>query len=223
MNACKQKLRNLPAERCVRRDFAAPFASARRAEYIFLFAIVFACAVAVADSGVLSAQTKCSGEYQVKAEYLYNFAKFTVWPANTFVDLRQPIGVCILGRDPFGHHLEAALLGKLIGERPLMLGRAAQIQDLSGCQIVFIAGSENWRLPNLVNHLQGRPVLLVGETEGFAESGGAIQFTVERAQVHFVINPDAAARSGLKISSKLLALARIVRDPNQSVDGSDLK
>lgn len=208
----------MPMNRCLIRNFAAPRAFARRAGFALPFAILSVCALA--DSGVVIAQAKSSNEYQVKAEYLYNFAKFTYWPPDTFVDPAQPIGVCIFGYDPFGHLLEVALLGKLIGDRPVMLGRANQIQDLSGCQIVFVANSESWRVSNLVSHLQGRPILLVGETEGFAESGGTIQFTVEHERIHFVINPDAATRSGLKISSKLLALARIVRDSSPSADGS---
>ena len=205
----------------VRSFFAAPSTFARPAKFVMLLAILFACAVP--DSAVVTAQKKSASEYQVKAEYLYNFARFTYWPPDTFVDPRQPIAVCIFGRDPFGQNLEVALLGKFVGVRPVMLGRATQIQDLSGCQIVFMAGSENGRISNLISQLQKRPVLLVGETEGFARSGGVIQFTVERARVHLVINTDAAARSGLKISSKLLALAQIVRDSDQSADGSDLQ
>ena len=207
--------------RCNTGILGTPHAFAVRVKLILLLAILFTSAVP--ESGVVTAQTKSPSEYQVKAEYLYNFVKFTYWPSDTFVDPRQPIAVCIFGRDPFGHNLEVALLGKSVGDRPVMLARATQIEDLSGCQIVFIAGSEIGRIPNLINRLHKRPVLLVGETEGFAQLGGVIQFTVESARVHLVINTDAAARSGLKISSKLLALARIVRDSNQAADGSELQ
>ncbi len=194
---------------------------ARRVKLIPLLVMIVSCAII--NSAVVIAQTKSTGEYQVKAEYLYKFAKFTDWPPDAFAGSKQPLGVCIFGRDPFGRTLELVLLGKSVGDRPVMLGRATQIQDLSGCHIVFIAGSENLRIPILLSHLQGRAILLVGETEGFAASGGIIQFTVEREHVHFFINPDAAARAGLKISSKLLALAQIVRDSSQSASRSELK
>lgn len=103
-----------------------------------------------------------------------------------------------------------------------MLGHALQYEDLSGCQIVFVGGSERAPVTDLAGRLRGRAVLLVGESEGFAASGGAIEFTIEDGRVRFIINPDAADRAGLKISSKLLALARIVHDSDRSTAGSAL-
>jgi len=109
------------------------------------------------------------------------------------------------------------------GERRIGLGRAMQFQDLADCHVVFVSSPARESTMDLANRLKGRPVLLVGESEGFAASGGAIQFTIEDNRVHFIINPDAADRAGLKISSKLLALAKIVRDSNRSVAGSALR
>jgi hypothetical protein len=177
----------------------------------------------ISDSQSLYAQMKSATEYQVKAAFLYNFAKFIDWPSSAFTDPKQPLDICVYGRDPFGTALEDALLGKTIGERRVSLGRAMQFQDLVGCQVVFVSNSAHESAADLANRLKGRAVLLVGESDGFAASGGTIQFTIEDNRVHFVINPDAADRAGLKISSKLLALAKIVRDPNRSVAGSALK
>jgi len=189
--------------------------------------LVLACVLFVScmisDSRALFAQMKSATEYQVKAAFLYNFAKFVDWPASAFNDAKQPLDICVYGRDPFGTALEDALLGKTIGERRVGLGRAMQFQDLAGCHVVFVSASAHESAADLANRLKGRAVLLVGESEGFAASGGTIQFTIEDNRVHFVINPDAADRAGLKISSKLLALAKIVRDPNRSVAGSALK
>ena len=189
--------------------------------------LVLACVIFVwcmiSDSQSLYAQMKLATEYQVKAAFLYNFAKFIDWPSSAFTDPKQPLDICVYGRDPFGTALEDALLGKTIGERRVSLGRAMQFQDLVGWQVVFVSNSANESAADLANRLKGRAVLLVGESDGFAASGGAIQFTIEDNRVHFVINPDAADRAGLKISSKLLALAKIVRDPNRSVAGSALK
>jgi hypothetical protein len=177
----------------------------------------------ISDSQSLYAQMKSATEYQVKAAFLYNFAKFIDWPSSAFTDPKQPLDICVYGRDPFGPALEDALLGKTIGERRVSLGRAMQFQDLVGCHVVFVGPSAHESAADLANRLKGRAVLLVGESDGFAASGGTIQFTIEDNRVHFVINPDAADRAGLKISSKLLALAKIVRDPNRSVAGSALK
>jgi YfiR/HmsC-like len=192
-----------------------------------LTTLVLACVIAVwcmiSDSQSLYAQMKSATEYQVKAAFLYNFAKFIDWPSSAFTDPKQPLDICVYGRDPFGPALEDALLGKTIGERRVSLGRAMQFQDLVGCHVVFVGPSAHESAADLANRLKGRAVLLVGESDGFAASGGTIQFTIEDNRVHFVINPDAADRAGLKISSKLLALAKIVRDPNRSVAGSALK
>jgi YfiR/HmsC-like len=185
--------------------------------------LILISAATVDSVALVTAETKSAGEYQVKAAFLYNFAKFVEWPPNAFSDPKQPMGVCIYGRDPFGRALEDALFGKFIGDRPVILGRAIQFQDLAGCQVVFVSASEREPAADLANRLKGRAVLLVGESEGFAASGGTIQFTIEDSRVRFVINPDAADRAGLKISSKLLALAKIVRDSSQSAAGSALK
>ncbi len=188
-----------------------------------VLAFIILISHSIADSSALIAQTKAAAEYQVKAAFLYNFAKFVDWPPSAFRDAKQPLDICVYGRDPFGSALEDALLGKTIGERRVGLGRATQFQDLAGCQVVFVGAPARESAAELANRLKGRAVLLVGESDGFAVSGGTIQFTIEDNRVRFVINPDAADRAGLKISSKLLALAKIVRDPNRSVAGSPLR
>jgi hypothetical protein len=194
---------------------------ARLADLTLICTVPFLCMIS--NSIAVTAQTKAATEYQVKAAFLYNFAKFVDWPPSAFTDAKQPLDVCVYGRDPFGTALEDALLGKSIGERRVSLGRAMQFQDLVGCHVIFVSASVHEPAADLANRLKGRAVLLVGESEGFAASGGAIQFTIEDNRVHFVINPDAADRAGLKISSKLLALAKIVRDSNRSVAGSALR
>jgi len=171
----------------------------------------------------LIAQTKSATEYQVKAAFLYNFAKFVDWPPSAFPDPKQTFDICVYGHDPFGSALEEALLGKSIGDRRISLGHAAQFQDLVGCHVIFVSAAEHEPIASLASRLKGRAVLLVGESDGFVASGGAIQFTIEDDRVHFMINPDAADRAGLKISSKLLALAKIVRDPSRSVAGSAIR
>ena len=175
-------------------------------------AILLSCVISKPVAVI--AQTKSATEYQVKAAFLYNFAKFVDWPPNAFPNPKQTFDICVYGHDPFGSALEDALLGKSIGDRRISLGHATQFQDLAGCRVVFVSSAEREPIADLASRLKGRAVLLVGESDGFAASGGAIQFTIEDGRVHFVINPDAADRAGLKISSKLLQLAIIVRDDN---------
>ena len=206
---------------CKRAGAAIPCVVAMRSRSALVFIILISHPMA--GSPALHAQTKAPTEYQVKAAFLYNFAKFVDWPPSAFTDPKQPLDICVYGRDPFGSALEDALLGKTIGERRVGLGRAMQFQELAGCHVVFVSSSAHESAADLANRLKGRPVLLVGESDGFAASGGTVQFTIEDNRVHFIINPDAADRAGLKISSKLLALAKIVRDPNRSVAGSALK
>ena len=185
--------------------------------------VVLVFSLAPGEFTQLFAQAKPPTEYQIKAAFLFNFAKFVDWPPRAFKDAKDAFEICVFGRDPFGTALEDALLGKTIGDRPVSLGRAAQFQELAGCHVIFVSSSERESTADLAARLKGRAVLLVGESEDFVASGGTIQFTIDDNRVRFTINPDAADRAGLKISSKLLALAKIVRDPSRSVAGSALK
>ena len=159
-----------------------------------------------------SAQNSAPNEYQVKAAFLFNFAKFIQWPDGTFTNSTSAFTVCVLGKDPFGKALDDAILGKRLAEHPAVLARAKRVQELPECQILFVSGSDSPPLTELLHVLRGRPELVVGETENFAASGGAIQFVLEENRVRFAINTDAVDRAGLRVSSKLLALATIVHD-----------
>lgn len=218
MRSANGESRRVKRECCRRCSPAIQHVFRRRADLVPLIAIVFSCALL--HSVVFTARAQSASEYQVKAAFLYNFAKFVEWPASAFGDSKQSLDICVFGRDPFGRVLEDSLLGKTIGERRTAIRRAIQLPGLAGCQVVFVAGSEGGRAIEAVNHFRRRPVLLVGESEGFAAAGGTIQFMMEEGKVRFVINPDAADRANLKISSKLLALAKIVHDSNPSIAGA---
>jgi hypothetical protein len=157
--------------------------------------------------------------YEVKTAFLFNFAKFIEWPASSFATPQSPFAICVLGQDPFGNILDVALQGKVIGIRPLAVRRLKDKFEARSCQIVFVSSSESPHLADIVGTLRGANVLLVGETNGFAASGGTIEFILEDNHVRFAINTDAADRSGLKFSSKLLALAQIVHDQEHAKGG----
>ena len=178
---------------------------------LLLSAAVLAAAPArshAADGGADQPPT----EYQVKAAFLYNFARFVEWPPRAFADSAAPLGVCVLGDDPFGEALDRAVLGKTLSDRALMVRRGKKLQELGGCEILFISASERGRLPEILDELRTAPVLTVGESENFAARGGGVQFTLEDNHVHFIINVDATERAGLKLSSKLLSLAHVLHE-----------
>ena len=165
---------------------------------------------ALSGSPLALAQTKPSSEYEVKAAFLFNFAKFIDWPPGTFESQRSSFAICILGKDPFGRSIDDALQRKSISDHSVSILRVKDAAEGQHCQIMFVATSEPRGIAEILDRLRGANVLLVGESEGFAASGGTIQFTLEDNHVRFLINTDAAGRAGLKVSSKLLALAKIV-------------
>ena len=146
-------------------------------------------------------------EYQVKAAYLFNFARFVEWPKEASAG---PFTIC-LADDPFGQSLENTLRGETISERPLTVRLLAASDNPRECHILFISDTATARTQNLLDALGTAPVLTVGEDRSFIANGGIIRFTETGRRVQFEINPDAADRRSLKISSRLLRLATIVR------------
>ena len=153
------------------------------------------------------AQTPPPSEYQLKAAFLYNFAKFIEWPLNAFAEDKSPFIIGILGENPFGNNLEPTVSGKKINEHPITIQPFREVTDATNCHILFICTSEKKRLPEIIEKLRGTTVLTVGETERFIETGGMVNFVQEGAKLRFQINDDAAKVAKLKISSKLLGLA----------------
>jgi hypothetical protein len=177
-----------------------------------LCAMALALLIAVADVIPILAQVNPSVEYQVKAAFLYNFVKFVEWPPDTFQSEKSPITLCVFRYDPFGNALGEVIAGQTLNNRRLLVQRINTLPDLKACQLIFVSDREDKHLPEILNSLEGASVLVVGESENFAEHHGGIQFFLENKQLHFAINVDAIQRARLKVSSKLLAIARIVHD-----------
>ena len=156
----------------------------------------------------LAAGAAGPGEYQVKAAFLYNFARFVEWPPAA--DGAAPFVVTVLGRDPFGTVLDDTFRGKTVDARQVVVRRVSRSEDVGKSHILFICDSEKDRLPQILKSLESAPVLTVGEMSDFAERGGVIRFKVEQDRIRLEINVAAAERSRLRISSQLLKLARIV-------------
>jgi hypothetical protein len=163
------------------------------------------------------------GEYELKAAILYNLTKFVEWPAAAYADPQAPTSLCILGHDPFGSSLTAAIPKNAGDERPVLIRRLQNKEAIRGCHLLYISSSERKIAAQILATLKGTGahVLTVGEMDLFAVHGGIIQFTLQDKQVRFEINLDAAAREGLTIRSRLLLLARIVHDQNGSSDNEE--
>ena len=166
------------------------------------------CAALLAAPAVLQAQV--AGEYEVKAAFLYNFTKFVEWPPDAFENPGSPMAICVFGEDPFGDSLDAVVRGETLNGRRLVVRRTRSLQELRDCQTLFVPGAERERFAEVFSALRDASVLTVGEVDGFLPQGGVIRFVVDQGRVRFEVNLDAAEHSRLKLSSKLLRLARAV-------------
>jgi len=147
-------------------------------------------------------------EYQVKAAFLEKFGKFVEWPDTAFAKADSPLVIGVFGENPFRDDLENLAAKDTINGHAIVVRQIKSPADLKGCHVVFIPASVKARAPEALAAVQGLGILTVGETDDFIQAGGMIAFVVENSRIRFEINDAAARRAGLKISSKLLALAR---------------
>ena len=163
---------------------------------------------------LLRAQAGAAGieEYQVKAAFLFNFAKFVEWPAQAFQSPDSPIEICVLGPNPFGSLLDKAVEGKVVGNRKFVVRDIRDAQQANECHMVFVSAAGGTLSQARLGEIKKCCVLTVGEAEDFIAGGGMINLRLESARVRVEINPDAAERARLRISSKLLSLAEIKRN-----------
>lgn len=155
---------------------------------------------------------------QVKAAYLFNFAKFIEWPAEAFDKADVPMNFCALGRSPVVDELDSSVRGKSINGHTIVVKHLHGPEEIKGCHLVFLAASAGKQQQKLLQAAKGSSILLVAEGSGFARAGGTINFIMEDGRLLFEINIKAAEIAHLKISSKLLSLARIV-SPNEERQG----
>lgn len=178
--------------------------------------LVLALAVAVslmlAPVHVGGSQTASPAE--VKAAFLYNFAKFVEWPLEA-TSGTPTINVGVWGSDVLGDALRTVVRDKTIGGRGFTVKRPAGIDDLDGLHVLFIGDAEKTRVPDILKRVDGLSVLTVSDIDRFCDMGGTITLFVEDSHVRFDVRLDSAQRSRLKVSSKLLNLARRVYGAKQ--------
>lgn len=170
--------------------------------------MILLLALALVSTVVTGGQGGAPSEYQVKAAFLYNFAKFVTWPAGTFDSDGAPIRIGILGRDPFDGALERTVAGKQVDGRPFEVVHVVAGGRPGRCQVLFF-GSDERRTPReVLDPIRLQGVLTVGESDRFLEEGGGILLFTEDDQVRFQVNTEATNGAGLRLNSRLLGVAR---------------
>jgi hypothetical protein len=174
---------------------------------------VVAALVLVAGLSGARSGNAASLEYKVKAAFLYNFTKFVEWPPQAFAGPAAPYALCVLGSDPFAEDLDLAAADKTVQGRPITIRRLSDLKGTAGCHILFVSLSERGKLATVFAALGAAPTLTVGEADDFTRAGGCVRLFVEDNRVRLEINLQAADRARLKVSAKLLSVARVVGKP----------
>src|SRR5258707_61424 len=156
------------------------------------------------------AQAPAVAEYRAKANYLANFPSFVEWPPEALPSGNAPFLVCVSGEFSFGTSLAEITRGSTVHDRRIEIRWVRKVQELAACQILFVSRSEQKSYSQTLDAVRGQTILTVGETPGFLEAGGILSFSGQQGTIQFDVNLEAANKAHLKISSRLLALARHV-------------
>lgn len=173
---------------------------------VYFWAFLFSLFVVFVSLEAFS-QNTISKEYQVKAAFLYHFAKFVEWEEQKV----SKFSICLLGDDPFGKSLDA--IGKtVVAGKDISVRRNVSITTASECNILFISDSEQKALSSILSAVAGKPILTVSDMSGFLRKGGMIAFVESSGRIKLEINAVLARESGLKINAMLLEIAeKVVR------------
>ena len=159
-----------------------------------------------------AAQREGVDEYQLKAALLGKFVRYITWPSDRLAPAGEPFVVAVLGRDPFGAHVDDTFKDRKVEGHPVVVRRIYDLEGLEKAHILFVPRSEAKTLDPVVRATRDAGVLLVSEVPGFALQGGVLNFYAEKDLLRFEINIDELKRQRLKASSDLLKLAKVVTD-----------
>jgi hypothetical protein len=168
--------------------------------------VALAMALLCSAGGPDAALAQPPNEYEVKAAFLYNFARFVQWPPQAFASEDDDLALCVLGDDPFRGVLERAVAGKKVQGHEIAVRHVAH-DEARQCHILFASAAGKFRSRVALAAVAGSPVLTVGDDRDFANRGGMIAFRLDGNKVRFIVNTDAAAKAGIEISSQLLKVA----------------
>ena len=172
---------------------------------------VLALGLALAAARADAAEAPVFKEAELKAAFLYNFAKFTEWPADSLAP-GQRLALCVLGDNAVASALDQTIKGHAIESHELTVELLKPDASARSCHLLYMSGLDEKRSAQLIDSLKNVPVLTASDANRFAELGGVAQLTLENGRMRFAINVSAAQRARLQLSSKLLSLARIVKD-----------
>jgi hypothetical protein len=159
---------------------------------------------------LVAPRASAQSEDQVMAAFLFNFARYVEWPKDAFDRNDMPVNICMLSTKEFGDVVSRTVSGKTVADRSVVVRRTADLPETTGCHILFIGREYDKSHTETVAELGGLSVFTVADQEGFARAGGIANFYRTENRIRFEINPHAAQKVGLKISSRLLRLAKVV-------------
>jgi hypothetical protein len=146
-------------------------------------------------------------EYNVKAVSLYAFGRYVTWPQSAFAGADSPFVIGMFGGNPFGDSLDRIAAKKTLNGRSIVVRPIASAAECSQCHILFVTRTvDRVTEAELFAEAAGKPVLLVGESPGFAERGGIINFYQSGSNIRFELNPDKSVEARLSLNAKLLTL-----------------
>jgi hypothetical protein len=158
-------------------------------------------------------------EYEVKAAHLLNFTRFVEWPAGAFESDSAEIVIGIMGPGPLDRQVELRMEERTINGRPVRVVWLRDPEAVWMCHVAFVPCSSA-NTDRILSAAAGKPILTAGESHSFAARGGMIQLYVENQEVRFEINQAAVEQSGLRLSSRLLTLARLTRSATDGTTGA---
>ena len=174
--------------------------------------IYLLAAILLLNSPAEYAQPENEVEYRLKAVYLLNFLQFVDWPENVFDNEDSPIILSIIGDDPFGKILDETVEDEKISKHPVLIKRFRTLNELKFSHALFICSSEEEDYSTILNLVCESPVLTISDIGGFSNQGGDIEFYTEKNKIRFTINVQSLKKSNLKVSSKLLRLAKVINE-----------
>lgn len=187
-----------------------------RLRSLYLLVICFLSVAATTPLPAEPIKISPGKEYKAKAKFLYNLAKFTMWPEE-FLSPDQSFDLCILGQDPFGILLDLMALRGMNGHQ-VNVRRPDTVVDSEGCHVLFVADDADLSMAPAPHDLSAPGRLLVGDTPGFAASGGVANLISNGKDISFEINIMAAKRADLILKTQLLRLGQLVRDNSLEID-----
>jgi len=157
------------------------------------------------------APARAQSEDQIKAAFLFNFARYVEWPDSAFSGGGAPVRICMAGAEDFASVVSQVVAGKSVGDRAVEVVPGIDLAGASTCHILYVGAGVSAGPGQVASSVTGAHVFTVADRKGFAEGGGIANFIRADNKVRFEINPGAAKQAGLKISSRLLRLAKVVK------------